>query len=190
MPTKLDHLLDSIHPAKTIDAVARRADRVLAGFPLPAMVGSPDALMDMLVFLHRRCFEELFWLSGVFPEASPAFEQSMCREVLTEAFGPSGFRTAADMAITGAEGALLRVAREFVGVLASRFTKNEIAAKVNCYWNGLTTEEKLAAPEEYLEKYRRVIPAGYEWNIRIYFRDWLLKHPMMIQRLERIGRDH
>lgn len=188
-PTKLDNLLDSIHPSRVIDLVARRANKVLTEFSVPATVGSQDALLDVLVRLHRRCFYEMLRLSGDFPKASPEFEQSMCREVLNKAFGSSGFRTSADIAITGAEGALPRVVREFVTVLSSQFTKNEIASRVCFYWKDLTDEERFAAPDEYLEKYKSVIHPGYEWNIRANFRDWLLKHPMMIQNLERIGRN-
>jgi hypothetical protein len=92
------------------------------------------------------------------------------------------------MASTGAEGGLYAVLKEVAATMASGFAKNEIAAKVNHYWNDLTTEERLAAPDEYLAKYAGVIPPGYEWQIRARFPDVLRNHPRMIQRLEQAGR--
>jgi hypothetical protein len=189
MTTTLEELLDDIHPSKTIDATSRRAAGAIAHFTSMGVVENPEALLDLLVPFKHCCFREMLDLSDDPPEANAEFERSQCRDILTKAFGANGFRVAADMAMSGAEGGLHRVLKEFATALAGQFTQNEIAAKVNGYWNDLTTEEKLSAPEEYLEKYRHVIPPGYEWNVRGHFREALLKHPMMIQRLERVVRD-
>lgn len=188
MTNGLEQLLDDIHPSKTVVETANRAGRAIGDFD-EGNFDDIDAFLDHMVRCWCVCMTVMLRVQGGFPEASPAIARGLVLDILTEAFGPNGVRIAFDMACTGAEGGLYRVLKEFARAMAGQFTKDEIAAKVNTYWNSLTAEEKLTAPEEYLEKYGRVLPPGYEWNVRGHFRDVLLKHPQMIQQLERIGRD-
>jgi hypothetical protein len=189
MATTLEQLLDDIHPRRTVDETARRANGAIDRFSVPMAFEDMDSFLAHMRDFVRVCTQDMLRMSGDFPEGFQNVEDGLCLDLLKDAFGPHGFRIAFDMACTGAEGGLYRVLTDIAKTMAGHCTKNEIAAKVNCYWNDLTVEEKLAAPDEYLEKHGNVLPSGYEWNIRANFRDFLLKHPMLVQQWERIGRD-
>jgi hypothetical protein len=185
----LDQLLDDIHPRRTIDETVRRADRAIEEFASPREFANLDSFLDHMAAFWIVCMRVMLRLES-FPDASPDFIRGQCLHVLEGAFGPQGFRVAFDIAaVSGAEGGLFRVLKDFARTMAGEFSKNEITARVRAYWNKLTVDEKLAAAEEYLQKYGNLIPSGYEWNVRINLPDVLAKHPAMIQQIERIGRD-
>ena len=96
------------------------------------------------------------------------------------------------MARTGTEGGLYRVLRDMAQTMAADYAENELAARVNSYWNDLSTDEKLAAPDEYLRRFGHLLPSelteGGAWRVRANFPTVLQEHSRLIQRLSRIGR--
>ena len=117
--------------------------------------------------------------------------RSLCIQILNELYGPNGWRTAFGLVASGEDGGLYGVTSRFLEQMASTYATNEIAARVNEYWNALTTEEKLAAPDEYLVRYGHLLPPelveGSAAVIRARFPEVLKNHVRLLKELSRVG---
>ncbi len=74
--------------------------------------------------------------------------------------------------------------------MGEEYSENEIQAKVTAYWESLSNDEKLAAPDEYLEKYEDVMPRNskeYAFRLKMSFWQVLADHPRMLKRLRDLG---
>ena len=76
--------------------------------------------------------------------------------------------------------------------MIEEYAQNRITYAIYNYWENLTVEEKLAAPDEYLHKYGHLLPSetteGNAPRIKFFFTKMLEEHPKIISRLRRIGR--
>jgi len=111
---------------------------------------------------------------------------------MDKAFGPDGFKAGFEIVRTGKEGGLYRVLKTVADLMTEKYAQNEISARISRYWDSLTLDEKLAAPEEYLRKYGYLLPGelieGSAARIRAHFLKVLEEHPKMIRRMRQIGR--
>ena len=51
--------------------------------------------------------------------------------------------------------------------MVEHYSRRHVTNRVNDYWNGLSVEEKMAAPEEYLNLYSDVLPQDSRDKIRL-----------------------
>jgi hypothetical protein len=120
------------------------------------------------------------------------FYWARCANILDEEFGPNGFKTAFEMVRTGKEGGLYQVLKTIADKMSEKYSQNEISARIHRYWNSLTLDEKLAAPDEYLDKYGHLLPSefseGSAARLRTNFVKILEEYPNIIKRLSQIGR--
>ena len=192
METKLDRLLASIDPDRTLTATAEAVDRAINTFPMPGgCVESWPEFRDCAGSFV--CHVENTVLRVCPPrEVHPSMDFGRaCRHLMKE-FGPDGDKTGANMAIHGVEGGLRGVLETLGRRMADEYGTNEIKARIGAYWNRLTVDEKLAASKEYLSKYGHLLPEdvteGSAPRLRAYFPKFLEQHPQLIRRLRNVGR--
>jgi hypothetical protein len=192
MASRLAELLDSIDPHRTLDEVARRADEAINSFISRAsLITDWDEFRRCVVEFHRHVEGTILRLRQPV-SGGEDFDWGRTLSVLTKAFGPNGEKAAFEMARTGTEGSLNRVLRDTAKTMATEYAESELAARINSYWNDLSTDEKLAAPDEYLERFSHLLPSelteGGAWRVRANFPKVLQEHSRLIQRLSQIGR--
>lgn len=186
MPTELDDLLYSVHPKRTLEAVARSVDEAVNAFGHEAvLITDFQELGSVLVRFHDHVVAHLGGIDEM-PPGGADLAWGQCIQILRRAFGSSGEKAAMELARTGAEGGLYAVLKAVAKGLAERHAENEIKARIAAYWNDLSTEEKLVAPEEYIRKWGHLLPAeteGFAGRIRGDFVKVLQEHPHMVQRM-------
>ncbi len=192
MASRLEQLLDSLDPDRTLNEVARRADEAINTFPSPgSQITDWDEFFRCLARFHQHLDARILRLREEVRGAEE-FYRGRCVHLLTQAFGPRGDKAAFEMARTGAEGGLYAVLKRVAQAVVGQYAENELGARVGHYWNELSTEEKLAAPDEYLRRYGHLLPSelteGGAGRIRADFPKVLREHPRIIQRLRQIGR--
>ncbi len=192
MPGRLDRLLDSIHPSRTLDETARRAEEAVNSFAKNA-----SQITDWEEFrtYASRFFchvEESVLRMRNAPQFDEEFAWDRCLKILKRAFGPNGEKAAFEMARTGNEGGLYAVLKKVAQTMAEQYARNEVAGRVYAYWNELTVEQQLAAGQEYLDKYGHLLPSELTEHsgarVRANLPRVLEKHPDLMQRLGEIGR--
>jgi hypothetical protein len=190
MTTKLDRLLESIDPARTMDEVAARVDSAVNSFHL-----------DTWVIKHWDDFETLLArffchvenkILEINRPVHPEMDLGRCIRLLIDEYGPQGEKAAFEMARTGVEGGLYAVLRTIAMRMTEKYAQNEISARIQQFWDELSIDEKLAVPTEYLEKHGHLLPPelteGSAARIRVNFRKVLEEHPRILQRTRRVGR--
>ncbi len=190
--TGLDQLLESIDPQKTLDETDARADEAVNSFPLTrAQLTQWDEFRICLITFMRHIETAVLHVRTM-PEASLDFEWGRCVHLLVHEYGRDGEKAAFEMARTGNEGGLYAVLRKLARRIAQQYGENAVAAKVGTWWDKLSVDEKLAATEEYLEKYGRLLPSELTESscarIKANFPKVLAEHPRTIQRMRRVRR--
>ncbi len=192
MSTKLDQLVKDIHPSQTIEPVEALVEQALNTFPVDSgAIRQWGEFQNMLSRLYRHVENNVLRTNPPLPP-NYEFDWGRCNPLLDELYGRGGIKVAMAIAQSGAEGGLFRVLRDLAKKLAEKYAKNEISAKVNLYWRELSTEERLAAPGEYLEKFGHLLPSEFADDsavqVRANFRKVLEEHAFFVSRLRNIGR--
>lgn len=193
MITKLDRLLESIDPARTLDQVSSRVDEALNSFRVKSgIIEEWEGFRTILAKFFRHV--ENFILS-IDPAWSldPDFDWGLCFKLLVKEYGANGEKAAFEMVRTGAERGLYGVLKAVARQMIDEYAGNEIAAKISKFWGSLSTDEQLAASQEYLHKYGHLLPpeltSGSAARIRFNFLKVLAEHPRMVKKLRSIGRE-
>jgi len=192
MSTKLDRLLESIDPSRTLDPVAADVDRAVNSFSVSqGTIDDWDEYENLITDFFGHVQKTVLRLGSGAPYDKDIY-WTQCMHMLNQEFGPSGSKVAFEMVRTGKDGGLYRILKTIANKMAETYAEHGISARVNDYWNSLTNDEKLAAADEYLGKYGHLLPAEFtEANaarLKVHFREALKEHPKMIRRMRRIGR--
>jgi hypothetical protein len=192
MPTKLDRLLQSIDPRRTLDEVSARVDRAVNTFATRGgTIEDWDEYENLLADFYGHILKTVLRMGSGAPHNREIF-WGQCSNLLNQAFGPNGYKAAFEMVRTGTEGGLYRVLKTVADLMAEHYAQNEISARISHYWNNLSVNEQLAATDEYLRKYGNLLPRelteGSAARIKANFPKVLQEHPSTLRRLRRIGR--
>jgi hypothetical protein len=191
MATKLDSLLESIDPSRNYEDVSARVSQAINTFPVPrATIVDWDEYEAFFGDFYRHVEKTVLRLSSDVPDHE-GFYRARCSNLLDKAFGPSGSKAAFEMVRTGKEGGLYQVLKTVADLIGERYAENEIWGRISHYWESLALDEKLAAPDEYLQKYGHLLPSelteGSAARLRVNFPKVLEEHPKMIRRMRQIG---
>jgi len=192
METKLDRLLESIDPDLTLDQVSARVDEALNSFGLESgIIEDWQEFRTVLAEFFRHVENHILRIRPSF-SGNPDIDWGRCCNLLRGQYGANGEKAAFEMARTGVEGGIYGVLETVAGQMIYEYAGNEIAAKTAHFWQTLSTGEKLAVSQEYLDKYVHILPpeltSGSAARIRADFLKVLQEHPNIVRRLRRIGR--
>ena len=192
MTSKLDRLLSSIHPSRTFAEIDRRADEAMNTFSVESgqITDWPEYRKQLVRFRQHLDMHILGASQPV--SGGQDWDWGYCVSTLQHAFGRNGEKAAFEMARTGNEGGLYAVLRRLSMVVVEEYSQREVSAKILAYWNELSVDEQWAACDEYLVKYGHLLPSelteGAAARVRAGFWKVLEEHPLLVQRMERIGR--
>ncbi len=181
MKTKLDNLLEEIHPDVIYNQIGKPMDEAFANYPIQSStVSSFDELQEVLVDAY--C---------VFIDTSPDvyltnisifdFHFAKVWEILTPALGDTHFR---EMMVYGIDGGVYEVLKTLAREMERKASESLIKIRISSYWNNLTSTEKQKAPFEYYKKYKFILPQtpGFIKDLQLekIFLDCLEKHPFVL----------
>lgn len=194
MLSKLERLLDSIDPGRTLDGVARHVDEAVNSFPSGlAQVTSGTEFRNQMVRFWRHLQPRML---GFGPESLPdctPHEWEHCQRTLNAIYATkNGWKTALEISLTGVEGGHYDVLKRFARNVLEEYTEKLITSGVRSFWSGLSIDERLAAAEEYVAKFADVLPPAYSGKPAAELHESLpgilQQHPRRLRRLRQIGR--
>jgi hypothetical protein len=191
--TKLDQLLESIDPAVTLEQVSSRVDEAINSFNMESgIIQKWDDFKKILEAFHWYVKKTILLIRPSH-RPDPDIEWGRCCEILLKEYGPNGEKAAMEIARTGKEGGLYKILKKIAKRMIEEYAGNEIRARISHYWYPLSTEQKLAATEEYLGKYGHLLPSelteGTAVRIKVNFMRVLEQHPHLIMRLRKVGKE-
>ena len=192
MKSKLDELLDSIDPSKTIDQVSTRANEAINSFDFrPGIIEDWNTFRCIFIDFFRHT-ENVILRIGSFESPDPDIDWGRCITHLLKTYGKNGEKAAFEMVRTGVEGGIYTVLKRLATQMAKEYAGNEIRAKAWHFWDSLSVDEQLSTMDEYLLKYGHLLPweltEGSAARIKASFLKVLAEHPKLIKRLRKIGR--
>jgi hypothetical protein len=192
MKTKLDRLLESIDPTRTLDRISMRVDEAVNSFRVKSgIITDWEGFRTVLREFYRHVENITLRIRPGF-SPDPDFDWGRCYGLLLKEYGPNGEKAAFEMVRTGVEQGLYGVLRAVARRMIDEYSSNEIAARISNFWEGLSTDEKLEASKEYLDKYGHLLPSeltsGSAARVWANFLKVLQEHPHMMKRLKNIGR--
>jgi hypothetical protein len=192
MSSALDSLLESIDPSRSLDSVSAEIDRAVNSFSMRrATIDDFDEYQGYLADFCQHIEREVLRLGPGVSE-NREFYWTRCSHILNNEFGPDGWKNAFDMVRTGQAGGLYRILKLIADKMSENYAQNEISARINNFLNNLTTDEKLAAANEYVSKYGHLLPPEFtEANaarIKVNFQKVLKEHPKIIRRMRGVIR--
>jgi hypothetical protein len=192
MDYRLKRLLESLDPDRVLDETAARADRAINSFRTDgAAITDWDRFQQCMSRFCRHVEATVLRLNDRI-DVSEEFYCGRCSHFLTAAFGRSGEQAAFEMARTGNEGGLYAVLKAVAQAMLREYGSNEISGRVLSFWNGLSSDEQLAAAQEYIEEYGHLLPSelteGSAARLKGNFVRVLEEHPRLMRRLRQVGR--
>ena len=190
--SKLDDLLENISPQKTIERNYNMANEAVGSFDWQkATVDTWEEFKLCMAKFSKHIDERVLRIKEPV-DISLAEYWKFCIRPLITVYGSNGDITAFTIANTGNEGGLYAVLKAFAMQKAEEYTKNEIGANVYLYWKRLSADEKVQAMDEYLSKYRDIIPSELlEFSgatLKSSFWKVFEQHPFIVQKLQQAGR--
>jgi hypothetical protein len=190
MKTRLDELLQTIDPSRTIDVVEQRINQALSGYYRGEnTVETWDEYQRCLAeFLQEARNTVLTIPSTAGSDVEMNFQEAIT--LLRQEYPGNTPHIVYQIIHTGVEGGVYAVIRALARILAETYAQHEIDGRVMAFWDSLSGDEKVAAAEEYLEKYQSYLSPHLipETGSRIKASFWrvLQDHPRMIKRLRDI----
>ena len=190
MDSQLDKLLASIDPVRNLDVVSARVDKAINSFRVESsIIKCWDDYKTVLIrfFCHTECI-----ILRMHPPRSPYpdMDWGRCCHLLIKEYGPQGEKAAFEMIRTGSEGGLYAVLKAVAKQMIDKYAGNEITARIIHYWQDLSTDDKIAASQEYVRKYGHLLPSelteGSAARILVNFTKVLEEHPRLIKRMRSI----
>jgi hypothetical protein len=186
----LDKLLKKIYPEKNLEKVAARVDEAINSFRVQSCIITQWEDYKELLTKFYNHVENIILQIGPSRKPHPDIDWGRSCRLLMQAYGQNGEKAAFEMVRTGKEGGLYAVLKTISQKMANEYSQNEIRARVYHYWNNLSTNEKLEACDEYINKYGHLLPdemkEGNAARVRVNFTKVLEEHPHMIERFKNI----
>ena len=192
MKTKLDRLLESIDPARTLDQVSARVDEALSSFQVKSGIIEDWQEFKAVLTDFFRHVENSILRIRLSNSGYADIDWGRCCKLLMREYGPNGEKAAFEIVRTGVEQGLYGVLKTVARRMISDYAGNEIGGKIAIFWEVLSPDEKFAVAQEYLDKYGHLLPSeltsGSAARVRANFSKVLEEHPSIVRRLRNIGR--
>ena len=183
MATKLEILLEQIDPVNTIDKEEKRLNQAIESFNRGRnTVQSWEEFDQCLADFVRIAFQHATTIQNI--PGEDEFLYSLAMDYLKQEFPNDTQNTVYDIMSTGAEGGVYKIIKLISRFMAEQFSQRIISSYVLDYWESLSVNEQLAAPDEYVQIYKDILPKRIvQNNARLKLRFWevLKKHPSMIK---------
>jgi len=190
MASKLEVLLNNISPEETIERAQAAASRALNSILIISeKIDTWGEFKELMAEFYCLVESNMIGLEKS-RQMNLFMDWGCCLNLFLKKYGHRGGRAAFSIAQSGVEGGLFSVLKYIAETLTQQFTTNWIQCRIGEFWNNLSTEERLAAPLEYLEKYRHILPQEIlEQNPYLFganFYRFLEYHPQMMKELKNI----
>ena len=188
MATRLEELLESIDPARTIDQVSAAVDDAFNSFRNNNPIRSFD---DYEEFMSRfvQHVESVVLKFGSNVPYNKDFWWARYSNLVSNRHGRDAWKMNYEKIITGKDGGLYKLLKDVAAMILDDRSGREISARVWGFWESLTNGEKLETVDEFLQKFGRLLPSEYTGGggayLKANFPRVLEKYPQLLMEIRR-----
>jgi len=188
MATRLEELLESIDPSRTIDQVSAAVDDAFNSFRNNNPIRSFD---DYEEFMSRfvQHVESVVLKFGSNVPYNKDFWWARYSNLVSNRHGRDAWKMNYEKIITGKDGGLYKLLKDVAAMILDDRSGREISARVWRFWESLTNDEKLKTVDEFLQKFGRLLPSEYTGGggayLKANFPRVLEKYPQLLMEIRR-----
>ena len=191
MSTSLQVLLAKLAPECTIGELSAVADRALNTYPVEGATVSGSAMLQCLARFVWH-LDNLEYQAATPLPYNPAVYEGRVHALLKVRYGSDPLVKASDRARLGLDGGLRSVLQELAEEWRNRKTRERIRLIVAASVGAMSLSQRLAAMEEYGDKFAHLLPPEYlesgRLGVKLNFVRILEGHPFALEALHQTGR--
>lgn len=188
MATRLEELLESIDPVRTIDQVSAAVDDAFNSFRHNHPIRSFDDYRK-----YMSAFVQYIEQIAVNFKSNDPYDQEFFwtrySNLVTKGHGQDAWKMNYEKIITGKDGGLYKLLKDVAAMILDDRSGREISARVWGFWESLTNKEKLETVDEFLQKFGRLLPSEYTGGggayLKMNFPRILEKYPQLLMEIRR-----
>ncbi|MEX2389203.1 MAG: hypothetical protein WD534_15100 [Phycisphaeraceae bacterium] len=197
MNTRLEQLLNRIHPSRTIDPFEANLAWALAhpGFQVREIRDEYTlaiCLAKFVVGVRSGPKRSTLAMRG---ESAGMLElvifDAQTQQILRQQYGQRWQQVVLENVCHGLEGGLRRVLETLGAGVVEQMARRVIHEEVSRYLNAQSPAERIEAPREYYARFGRLLPSiitsGMDRRLQIEFHKVLIEHPFMLRGLGRVS---
>jgi hypothetical protein len=188
----LKSFLEMIDPNRNIVKIEKRNSEAFISF-------DPGSWTISSVEQFRSCMSRFYWHMETYGTSregqtysDPDYIEQCGVSWLFDLYGTWGLKVGFEIASGGLEGGLYQILKDITAKLTQEQTKRAIDSRVSHFLEGLSSEERLEAAEEYIRDYGHLLPSnlakGEAWRLNAVFHEVLSEHPHQISRMRQLRR--
>jgi len=191
MATRLEELIESIDPSRTIDRVSTAVDDAFNSFEYDNPINSFDDYEDyMAKFVFHVEAGVLRFGSNV--PYNKDFWLARYSDLVTKGHGYDAWKMNYEKILTGRDGGTYQLLKDVAAMILTDRSGREISARVGRFWNSLTDDEKLETVDEFLAEFGHMLPSEYRGGggayLKMNFPRVLEKYPQLVMEMRRAVR--
>jgi hypothetical protein len=191
MSTRLEELMESIDPSRTIDRVSAAVDDAFNSFSYNSPIGSFDDYEEyMSRFVEHIESVVLNFGSGV--PYNKDFWLARYSSLVKKGHGPDAWKWNYEKILTGKDGGTYQLLKDVAAMILEDRSGREISGRIGRFWESLSDDEKLEAADELLQNFGHMLPSQYTGSgaayLKMNFTRVLEKYPQLVMEIRRAMR--
>ena len=188
MSTRLEDLMESIDPSRTIDRVSAAVDDAFNSFQYNNPIRSFDDYEEYMSRFVEHIESVVLNFGSNVPD-NKDFWWARYSNLVSNRHGRDAWKMNYEKIITGKDGGLYKLLKDVAAMILDDRSGREISARVWGFWESLTNGEKLETVDEFLQKFGRLLPSEYTGGggayLKMNFPRVLEKYPQLLMEIRR-----
>ena len=188
MATRLEELIESIDPSRTIDRVSSAVDNAFNSFKYDNPISSFDEYQTFMSKFVQHIEQIVLGFSSN-DSYDRDFFWSRYSNLVGNGHGRDAWKWNYEKIITGKDGGLYKLLKDVAAMVLEDRSGREISGRVWSFWNSLTDDEKLETVDEFLHECGHMLPSelsgGRGANLKMNFPRVLEKYPQLVMEIRR-----
>lgn len=192
MATKLEELLESIDPSRTIDRVSAAVDEAFNSFEYDNPISSFDDYEDYMARFVESIERGVLKFGSNVPYNKDIW-WARYAHLIKKGHGPDAWKWNYEKILTGKDGGAYKLLNDVAAMILEDRSGKEISARIWSFWESLTDDEKQEAADELLDNFRHMLPSEYtgvggNLYLKMNFTRVLEKYPQLVMEIRRAVR--
>jgi hypothetical protein len=191
MSTRLEDLMESIDPSRTIDRVSAAVDDAFNSFQYNNPIGSFDDYEEYMARFVEHIESVVLNFGSNVPD-NKDFWWARYSNLVKKGHGPDAWKWNYEKILTGKDGGAYKLLKDVAAMVLEDRGGREISARIWRFWESLTDDEKMETVDEFLAGFGHLLPSEYTGGggayLKMNFPRILEKYPQLVMEIRRAVR--
>ena len=188
MSTRLEELIESIDPSRTIERVSTAVDDAFNSFRNRNPIRTFEDYREYMSKFVQHVEQIVLKFKSNDPYDKEFF-WTRYSNLVKSGHGPDAWKMNYEKILTGKDGGTYKLLKDVAAMILEDRSGREISARVWRFWESLTNDEKLETVNEFLRKFGHMLPSEYTGGggayLKMNFPRVLEKYPQLVMEIRR-----